>query len=48
MDSSADTSDRPKLARAVEAAAGRWRGELSYYAAPYGVAYFVANWETVR
>lgn len=22
-----------------------WRGHLSYYAAPYGVAYFVADWE---
>jgi hypothetical protein len=27
------------------AAAGTgWRGDLSYYAAPYGVAYFVAGW----
>ncbi|MEV4760239.1 class III extradiol dioxygenase subunit B-like domain-containing protein [Micromonospora sp. NPDC049559] len=33
------------LAGAVRAAGGRWRGDLSYYAAPYGVAYFVANWD---
>ncbi|MGA3488478.1 hypothetical protein ACK8GG_10750 [Micromonosporaceae bacterium DT55] len=36
------------LAAAVEAAGGDWRGELSYDAAPYGVAYFVANWEPRR
>lgn len=36
------------LAGAVRAAGGDWRGELTYYAAPYGVAYFVANWEPVR
>ncbi|MET7469549.1 hypothetical protein ACFYON_13890 [Micromonospora sp. NPDC005686] len=33
------------LAGAVEAAGGDWRGDLSYHSAPYGVAYFVANWE---
>lgn len=36
------------LAGAVEAAGGPWRGEVSYYAAPYGVAYFVATWEPAR
>jgi hypothetical protein len=30
---------------AEAAAGGAWRGRLSYYAAPYGVAYFVAGWE---
>ena len=35
------------LAGAVGAAGGDWRGELSYHRAPYGVAYFVANWEQV-
>lgn len=33
------------LAGAVDAAGGDWRGDLSYHRAPYGVAYFVANWE---
>ena len=33
------------LAGAARAAGGDWRGELSWHAAPYGVAYFVANWE---
>lgn len=33
------------LAGAVGAAGGGWRGELTYHRAPYGVAYFVANWE---
>ncbi|WP_089153788.1 hypothetical protein [Micromonospora sp. NBS 11-29] len=33
------------LAGAVRAAGGNWRGELGYHRAPYGVAYFVANWE---
>ncbi|MGN9776687.1 class III extradiol dioxygenase subunit B-like domain-containing protein [Micromonospora sp. H33] len=33
------------LAGAVRAAGGDWRGELTYDAAPYGVAYFVASWE---
>jgi hypothetical protein len=33
------------LAGAVRAAGGNWRGDLSYHEAPYGVAYFVANWE---
>ncbi|MEU6022000.1 hypothetical protein [Micromonospora sp. NPDC047134] len=33
------------LAGAARAAGGPWRGGLSYSAAPYGVAYFVANWE---
>jgi hypothetical protein len=33
------------LAGAAGAAGGEWRGDLSYYAAPYGVAYFVATWE---
>ncbi|MCI4064897.1 class III extradiol dioxygenase subunit B-like domain-containing protein [Micromonospora sp. R77] len=32
------------LAGAVRAAGGDWRGELSHHSAPYGVAYFVANW----
>ncbi|WP_184539266.1 class III extradiol dioxygenase subunit B-like domain-containing protein [Micromonospora polyrhachis] len=32
------------LAGAVRAAGGAWRGELTYYAVPYGVAYFVAEW----
>jgi hypothetical protein len=31
------------LAAACAGGSG-WRGELSYYAAPYGVAYFVAAW----
>lgn len=35
------------LAAAVRAAGGNWRGDLSYHAAPYGVAYFVASWEPV-
>lgn len=35
------------LAGAVRAAGGDWRGDLSYHEAPYGVAYFVANWERV-
>lgn len=33
------------LAGAARAAGGGWRGDLGYYAAPYGVAYFVASWE---
>ncbi|WBC14672.1 hypothetical protein O7600_26850 [Micromonospora sp. WMMA1998] len=33
------------LAGAVDAAGGDWRGDVSYQDAPYGVAYFVANWE---
>ncbi len=33
------------LAGAARAAGGDWRGELSFNAAPYGVAYFVATWE---
>ncbi|MFG2055049.1 hypothetical protein ACGFI9_13550 [Micromonospora sp. NPDC048930] len=33
------------LAGAVRAAGGDWRGRLSHHEAPYGVAYFVANWE---
>ncbi|MET9298527.1 hypothetical protein ABZX66_04315 [Micromonospora aurantiaca] len=33
------------LAGAVRAAGGDWRGDVSYQDAPYGVAYFVANWE---
>ena len=33
------------LAGAVGAAGGAWRGDLSYYAAPYGVGYFVASWQ---
>ncbi|MCW3842220.1 hypothetical protein ONA70_19165 [Micromonospora yasonensis] len=32
------------LAGAVRAAGGDWRGRLSHHEAPYGVAYFVANW----
>ncbi|MDG4823734.1 hypothetical protein O7635_17905 [Asanoa sp. WMMD1127] len=32
-------------AGAVAAAGGEWSGDLSYYAAPYGVAYFVASWQ---
>ncbi|MFI6132345.1 hypothetical protein [Micromonospora sp. NPDC051141] len=35
------------LAGAAGAAGGGWRGDLSYHRAPYGVAYFVANWERV-
>lgn len=35
------------LAGAVRASRGAWRGDLSYCAAPYGVAYFVATWEPV-
>lgn len=33
------------LAGAAGAAGGRWHGDLTYDAAPYGVAYFVATWE---
>ncbi|MCZ7473908.1 MULTISPECIES: hypothetical protein [unclassified Micromonospora] len=33
------------LAGAVRAAGGDWRGDVSYQDAPYGVSYFVANWE---
>ena len=33
------------LAGAARAAGCDWRGELGYYQAPYGVSYFVANWE---
>ncbi|MDM4723220.1 class III extradiol dioxygenase subunit B-like domain-containing protein [Micromonospora sp. WMMA1363] len=32
------------LAGAVRAEGGDWRGELTYDAAPHGVAYFVASW----
>ncbi|MEV0426347.1 hypothetical protein [Micromonospora sp. NPDC050495] len=32
------------LAGAARAAGGDWGGDLSYRQAPYGVAYFVANW----
>ncbi|HEY2204517.1 MAG TPA: hypothetical protein VGH99_08585 [Pseudonocardia sp.] len=32
------------LAGAAEAAGGRWRGELTYSAAPFGVGYHVALW----
>ncbi|PSK62689.1 hypothetical protein B0E53_05400 [Micromonospora sp. MH33] len=35
------------LAGAVRAVGGDWRGDVSYHQAPYGVAYFVANWEKV-
>ncbi|MGC3860336.1 hypothetical protein ACPSM1_09120 [Micromonospora chersina] len=35
------------LAGAARAAGGDWRGDVSYHRAPYGVAYFVANWEQV-
>ncbi|NES28348.1 hypothetical protein GCE86_01930 [Micromonospora terminaliae] len=35
------------LAGAARAAGGDWRGDVSYHRAPYGVAYFVANWERV-
>jgi hypothetical protein len=31
-------------AGAVAATGGAWAGDLSYYAAPYGVSYFVASW----
>ncbi|HEU4422989.1 MAG TPA: class III extradiol dioxygenase subunit B-like domain-containing protein [Pilimelia sp.] len=34
------------LAGAAAAAGDGWRGDLTYYAAPYGVAYFVASWES--
>ncbi|MFG3688691.1 hypothetical protein [Micromonospora sp. NPDC047740] len=33
------------LAGAVRGAGGDWRGDLGYYRAPYGVSYFVANWD---
>jgi hypothetical protein len=33
------------LAGAARAAGGPWRGELTYDAAPYGVAYLVATWQ---
>jgi hypothetical protein len=33
------------LAGAAQSAGHPWHGKLSYYAAPYGVAYFVATWE---
>ncbi|MGA4683312.1 MULTISPECIES: class III extradiol ring-cleavage dioxygenase family protein [Micromonospora] len=33
------------LAGAARAAGGDWRGDVSYQGAPYGVSYFVANWE---
>ncbi|MGW4502909.1 class III extradiol dioxygenase subunit B-like domain-containing protein [Micromonospora sp. NPDC004336] len=33
------------LAGAADATGGQWRGEVTYDAAPYGVAYFVATWE---
>lgn len=33
------------LSGAVRASGGAWRGSLDFYAAPYGVAYFVATWE---
>ncbi|RKR90897.1 hypothetical protein BDK92_5281 [Micromonospora pisi] len=33
------------LAGAASAAGAGWTGELSYCGAPYGVGYFVANWE---
>ncbi|MFC6017187.1 hypothetical protein ACFP2T_13345 [Plantactinospora solaniradicis] len=32
------------LAGAVARTGLPWQGDLSYYAAPYGVSYFVANW----
>ncbi|MEU5525950.1 hypothetical protein ABZ744_03315 [Micromonospora chersina] len=35
------------LAGAARAAGGDWRADVSYHQAPYGVAYFVANWEKV-
>jgi hypothetical protein len=38
-------SGRAPLRVLAGAVAGTgWRGDLSYYAAPYGVAYFVAGW----
>jgi hypothetical protein len=36
------------LAGAVVRTGLPWQGDLSYYAAPYGVSYFVANWTPVR
>ncbi|WP_091096533.1 class III extradiol dioxygenase subunit B-like domain-containing protein [Micromonospora citrea] len=33
------------LAGAAEATGGQWRGDVTYDAAPYGVAYLVASWE---
>ncbi|NBE82057.1 hypothetical protein GVV04_13905 [Micromonospora sp. NEAU-HG-1] len=33
------------LAGAARAAGGDWRGALGYHRAPYGVSYFVADWE---
>lgn len=35
-------------AAAAQASAARWRGKLLHSAAPYGVAYHVALWETVQ
>ncbi|MQA14350.1 MAG: hypothetical protein GEV09_09295 [Pseudonocardiaceae bacterium] len=35
-------------AAVAQASAPRWRGELVYSAAPYGVGYHVALWEAVR
>ncbi|WP_192772194.1 class III extradiol dioxygenase subunit B-like domain-containing protein [Plantactinospora soyae] len=35
------------LAGAVDRTGLSWQGDLSYYAAPYGVSYFVANWMPV-
>ncbi len=32
------------LAGAAEASGGSWRGDLGYFAAPYGVTYLVATW----
>jgi hypothetical protein len=32
------------MAETVRCTAVPWRGELLYYGAPYGVAYFVAAW----
>ncbi|MEQ4303170.1 class III extradiol dioxygenase subunit B-like domain-containing protein [Plantactinospora sp. B6F1] len=36
------------LAGATARSGGSWHGDLSYYAAPYGVSYFVATWTPSR
>ena len=36
--------DAQALAESVRCTAVPWRGDLLYYGAPYGVAYFVASW----
>ncbi|MDW5323839.1 class III extradiol dioxygenase subunit B-like domain-containing protein [Plantactinospora sp. KLBMP9567] len=36
------------LAGAAARSGAPWRGDLTYYAAPYGVSYFVATWTPTR